>query len=249
MYHNHVDKDYSHPWYTPDKMVKPEFELARLMEKNSWLRALFPFFGWAVYLWGMPDGSHFVPFSFTGKENNRIWNESKQIRGDYQDHINCVISSSWVFVNAYAILTVCQWNWSTFAYYYLAPALVYGWWLVTVTYLQHHDHTTEVFDSKDWNFVYSAFQTIDRKFGFGIDKLHHHISDGHIAHHLFFKAIPHYNLPIATKAIYDYMNENKLGHMVKTDDTRDFYFRVHKYFVEFGFGAKLFKAETVKSKQ
>lgn len=240
MYHNHVDKDYSHPWYTPDKLEKPEFGLARMMEKAPWLRATFPFYGWAVYLWGMPDGSHFVPMSFTGAENNRLWNESKELTQGYSDHINCIISSSTVFAAAAAILHMCDWNWNTFAYYYLASALVYGWWLVTVTYLQHHDHSTEVFDDKDWNFVYSAFETIDRKFGFGLDYLHHHITDGHIAHHLFFTSIPHYNLPIATQAIYEYMAKNGLGHMVKRDQTQDFFLRVHSYFVEFGFAAKRF---------
>lgn len=240
MYHNHVDKDYSHPWYTPEKLKEPEYGLARTMEKNGWLRFFFPFFGWAVYLFGLPDGSHFFPWALSGEGDNRLWKESYENTKDYSEHTKCLISSAVVFANAYAILHVCQWNWETFAYYYLAPALVYGWWLVTVTYLQHHDHSTEVFGDDEWNFVYSAFQTIDRKFNFGIDYLHHHITDGHIAHHLFFKNIPHYNLPIATKAIYTYMESNGLSSMVKTDDTKDFMFRVHQYFVEFGFAATMF---------
>lgn len=241
MYHNHVDKDYSHPWYTPDKLegTDPDFALARAMENYTWLRFFFPFFGWAVYLFGLPDGSHFFPWAMNQKDN-RLWKESYELDNNYSEHTKCIISSTVVFAYAYAFLTLCNWNWNTFSYYYLAPAIVYGWWLVTVTYLQHHDHSTEVFDNDEWNFVYSAFQTIDRKFNFGIDTLHHHITDGHLAHHLFFTSIPHYNLPIATKAIYQYMEDNKLGHMVKTDDTKDFMFRVHKYFVEFGFAAKMF---------
>ena len=240
MYHNHVDKDYSHPWYTPDKMDKPGFELARMMEKAPWLRATFPFYGWYVYLWGMPDGSHYVPISFTGDANNRLWNESLALNKNYSDHTRCLISSATVLAAFAGIMHLCQWNWATFSYYYLASAVVYGWWLVTVTYLQHHDHSTEVFDDHDWNFVYSAFETIDRKFGFGIDWAHHHITDGHLAHHLFFTSIPHYNLPIATNAIYRYMAGEGLGHMVKKDDTRDFFLRVHSYFVEVGFAAKRF---------
>lgn len=209
MYHNHVDKDYSHPWYvlylynyyasnsvyintvsalrsfeqypylpisfspiftllctfryTPEKLKEPEYGLARTMEKNGWLRFFFPFFGWAVYLFGLPDGSHFFPWALSGEGDNRLWKESYENTKDYSEHTKCLISSTVVFANAYAILHVCQWNWETFAYYYLAPALVYGWWLVTVTYLQHHDHSTEVFGEDEWNFVYSAFQTIDRK--------------------------------------------------------------------------------------
>ena len=108
---------------------------------------------------------------------------------------------------------------------------------MTVTYLQHHDHDTLVYDDHDWKFVEAAFETVDRTFGFGIDEIHHHITDGHVAHHLFFTKIPHYNLPAATKAIRKYLDEHDLAYMYKHEDTRDFILRVHKYFVQFGFKA------------
>ena len=251
MHHNHVDKDYSHPWYTPDKLDPegaPEFALARQMENFTWMRFIFPFIGWAIYLFGLPDGSHFFPVAILGDMNNRMWKESYAMAAkkseQYDEHKKCLVSSAVVFAFAYAILEYWfHWDWNLFAYYYLAPALVYGWWLVTVTYLQHHDHSTLVFDNDNWTFVYSAFETIDRKFGFGVDTLHHHISDGHVVHHLFYKNIPHYNLPIATDALYAYMANNKLGHLVKTDNTSDFMFRVHKYMVQFGFAARRFSPE------
>lgn len=75
------------------------------------------------------------------------------------------------------------------AYWYGAPALVYGWWLVAVTYLQHHNPHTLVYAEEDWKFAHAAFETVDRKFGWGIDTLHHHITDGHVAHHLFFTKV------------------------------------------------------------
>lgn len=89
----------------------------------------------------------------------------------------------------------------------------------------------------DWKFVDAAFETVDRTFGYGIDSLHHHITDGHVAHHLFFTKIPHYNLPIATRAIKDYLAKHDLSYMYKHEDTRDFVLRVHKYFIDLGFKA------------
>ena len=47
--------------------------------------------------------------------------------------------------------------------------------------------------------------------------------------------IPHYNLPIATKAIKSYLKEHDLDWMYKSDNTWDFVFRTHKYFLDFGF--------------
>lgn len=245
-YHNHAERDYSHPWYTPDKLdpavTGDKYWLAQRMEDFAAMRFLFPIVGWAIYLFGLPDGSHFIPFGDKG--NARLWDESLEINGDYSEHRKCLLSTATVLGWNYLLLNnLFVWDWAAYAYWYLAPAFIYGWWLVTVTYLQHHDHSTLVFDDADWNFVYSAFETIDRKFGFGIDVLHHHISDGHVAHHLFFKGIPHYNLPIATEAIYKYMAENKLGHLVKTDKTHDFALRVHKYMVQFGFAANRFSPE------
>jgi len=227
MYHNHIDKDYSHPWYTPDKLQKEDEKLARLMDSYPFIRFFFPFFGWAIYLYGMPDGSHFIPFP-----SQRMWAES-----DSKEYSKCILSSLVVVAYVVGIYYINGQDLAQMAYYYLAPALVYGWWLVAVTYLQHHNPETLVYDEADWKFVDSAFETVDRKFGFGIDTLHHHITDGHVAHHLFFTAIPHYNLPIATKAIQKYMKDNGLEKMYKSDITYDFVYRTHKYFVDFGFSS------------
>ena len=139
---------------------------------------------------------------------------------------------------AAAIYTFCG-SLEKFAYYYLVPYFVQGWWLVTVTYLQHHNVDTVAYPEAEWKFVDAAFETVDRKFGYGLDTLHHHITDGHVAHHLFFTKIPHYNLPIATKVIKEYMETNKLGHLYKCENTFDFPYRVHKYMIDFGFRAHL----------
>jgi len=223
-YHNHIDKDYSHPWYTEEKLNKPEEKLARMMEGYPVVRAFFPIIGWALYLYGMPDGCHFIPF-----ESQRMWREHPEERG------KCVISA--LVVVAYALLIFHFFNYDVkeVAYWYGGPAIVYGWWLVAVTYLQHHNPETLVYTDEDWKFVVAAFETVDRTFGFGLDWLHHHITDGHVAHHLFFTKIPHYNLPKATVAIRQHLEKNGLGKLYKHQMTRDFVYRVHSYMVQFGF--------------
>lgn len=225
MYHNHIDKDYSHPWYTPDKLQREDEGLARLMDTNPFVRFFFPFFGWMIYLYGLPDGSHFVPFP-----SQRMWKDTP-----VSEYYKCLTSALVVLAFLSLGFYLHDQNLNAMLYYYIAPWVVMGWWLVTVTYLQHHNHDTLVYDDHDWKFVNAAFETIDRKFGFGLDVLHHHITDGHVVHHLFFTKIPHYNLPKATAALRKYLDSINVGHLYKCDSTWDFVYRVHKHFVEFGF--------------
>jgi omega-3 fatty acid desaturase (delta-15 desaturase) len=83
MYHNHIDKDYSHPWYTPDKLENPDEGLARMMESYPWMRFFFPFVGWPLYLYGMPDGSHWIPFS-----SQRMWKDTEVV-----EYKKCILST------------------------------------------------------------------------------------------------------------------------------------------------------------
>lgn len=232
MYHNHITKDYSHPWYTPERFEQPDEKIAKFMDQYGWFRGLFPFFGWAVYLFGMPDGSHFFPFLCFPFSTQRMWRESPII-----EVFKCLFSTSIVIAYAYGIYCFFGQDFNEMCYYHLYPGVMCGWWLVCVTYLQHHEDDTLVYDDSNWKFVDSAFETVDRKFGWGIDTLHHHITDGHVVHHLFYTKIPHYNLPIATKALKDYMHLNGLGHLYKMQYSFDFPYKVHEYFIRFGFRA------------
>jgi omega-3 fatty acid desaturase (delta-15 desaturase) len=230
MYHNHVEKDYSHPWYTEESLKLPKEKMGRMLHEKLHLVRLFsPIFGWWLYLFGKPDGSHFIPWP-----TQRIWKESPII-----ESLKCLVSAAVCVVYFWAFYSLAGYSLSTLAYYYLVPLVVFGWWLTTVTYLQHHSPNTLVHDDHNWKFVDAAFETVDRKFGWGIDTLSHHITDGHVAHHLFFTKIPHYNLPIATKAIQEYMKKNDLQSLYKFEKTYDFMFRVHQYFYNLGFKAKL----------
>lgn len=114
----------------------------------------------------MPDGSHFIPFP-----GQRLWKDSPTA-----ESVKCVISTVNIIVFLTGIFYLCNKDMYQFAYYYAAPWVMLGWWLVTVTYLQHHNPETLVYDDEDWKFVDAAFETVDRKFGFGIDTLHHHIT-------------------------------------------------------------------------
>ena len=177
----------------------------------------------------MPDGSHFIP-----SKGERLWKETPR-----KEFVKCAISSGVVISMLASIYLFFGGNLQAIAFYYGAPWVMFGWWLVTVTYFQHHEPNTLVYDDSNWNYVTAAFETVDRKFGFGIDAFHHHITDGHVVHHLFSTKIPHYNLPIATEALKKHLQENNLQHMYKFVDTPNFMFRIHKDFVEKGFDAKL----------
>eukprot|EP01038_Epipyxis_sp_PR26KG_P011000 gene11000-14774_t len=225
MYHNHVEMDYSHPWLTPEKLAKPDAGLNRLIVNSGLLRLVVPYFGWYLYLYGFPDGSHWYPFT-----QDRLWVDTP-----VNERSKCILSNAIVIAYLIGAFFLFDCNITSFIYYYGMPHVIFGWWLFTVTYLQHHNPDTLVYDDSNWKFVDSAFETVDRTFGYGLDTLHHHITDGHVAHHLFFTKIPHYNLPLATKAIKTYMEENDLGWMYKNDKTYDFPYRMHKYFYLYGY--------------
>lgn len=232
MYHNHEEKDYSHKWYTPEVMARPDEGMARFFHSNPWLMAIFPYIGWPLYLSGLPDGSHFIPHS-----NGRMWKDSPTA-----EYVRGIASTTVVLLYAFGIYKLCG-DFNNFMFYHGAPVLVFGWWLVTVTYLQHHSPSTVVYGDDSWKYVDAAFETVDRHFGMGIDHWSHHITDGHVVHHLFFTKIPHYNLEVATKALRTYMEENGLSDIYRFEDTTDFFYRVHHYMVTNGLRAKKFTAD------
>ena len=69
---------------------------------------------------------------------------------------------------------------------YLAPYLCFSWWLfaVAVAAAPTPEDTEDVAEG-EWEYVLGGLQTIDREFGFGVDEATHHITDCHVAHHMF----------------------------------------------------------------
>jgi len=229
MHHNHQTKDYSHAWLTDEDKDEDLTPNMKWVRDNPAFRVTMPFFGWWMYLLGVPDGNHWFP-----NAAGRLWKDTAT-----HEYYKCFASVSIVAAAAYTLyFHVFEQNLTNLAYYYVGPLAFCGWWLVCVTYLQHHSHETVVYDDSNWSFVLAAFETVDRKFGYGIDYLHHHITDGHVAHHLFFTQIPHYNLPIATEGIRKYLADNGMSSLYQLDQTQDFPIRLHKYFYQIGFMAK-----------
>lgn len=138
MFHNHEDKDYSYIWYTPERITRENNPLTRRFALNPLFTAIFPFFGWPLYLAGVDDGSHFVP-----NKSHRLWESSPAVESR-----KCLISSAVVaaFMGAYYLLAGR--SLANLAQYYLGPYIMFGWWLVTVTYLQHHGPNTVVYTDK-----------------------------------------------------------------------------------------------------
>nr|CAD2148005.1 unnamed protein product [Meloidogyne enterolobii] len=188
--------DMSHPWI-PEKL----YLSLNWISKHYLKFPLTGFISWIpLYtIFGIPDGSHFWPWSKLFENNT--------------DRIKCVVSVAACFLCAYIALYCSNYNlWIFFKYYYVPVMFqVLCFWLVMITYLQHHDEQTEVYEDGTWGFVRGQLQTVDRSFGFGIDKAMHNITDGHVAHHLFFTRIPHYNLPKATEAVKRILTEKYPG--------------------------------------
>lgn len=213
-FHNHVTKDYSHPW-SPGEPV----------EHHS--RWLIPFVGWQMYLMGVYDGSHWVPVRVGRLFENASFKEAWQ----------CVLSTA-VVLGYWALLFNVLGGARAFAFFYLAPLAVFSWWIWTVTYLQHHEEDTAVYDDSTWTYGYAAFETVDRTYGKGIELLTHHITDCHVVHHLFFNKIPHYHLREATDALEAYCAKNHPG-LYRHVPTPHFYYEVFRMFWHHTFDAIL----------
>jgi len=199
-YTSHLDKDKGHPWVT-----ETEFTEGDWLHKHFSKIPISGLFRWnPIYTFaGLPDGSHFYPFSRLFTNNT--------------ERLQCVVSGVACLVCSWFIFsTLCNYSVFAFIKYYYVPLLFQGLWMVMITYLQHQDEEVEVYEEGRWNFVQGSAQTIDRYYGFGMDKALHHITDGHVAHHFFFTKIPHYHLPEATVAIRKVLEQYPGAYKQKT---------------------------------
>jgi fatty acid desaturase len=63
--------------------------------------------------------------------------------------------------------------------------------------------------------VRAAFETVDRDYGAIANFFSHSMMDGHVAHHLFFNRIPHYNLLTARDRIVAGLEKDGYGDLYK----------------------------------
>jgi omega-3 fatty acid desaturase (delta-15 desaturase) len=213
LHHNHVKRDFSHVW-VPVHCKDRKTWLIRALQASG----LTPLLGWPLYLAGAVDGGHWVPLG------GRLWRQCSRI-----DFLHSCVSSMLVLGFFAWLWRWCDRDVATLMQYYGGSWLVFSFWLVTVTYLQHHDDAvqdTVVYGDASWTFVKGALQTVDRSYGRVIDHLSHHITDGHLVHHLFFTKIPHYHLAQATVHLYAHLEKHGIPY--KRRKTHDFVWRIFR---------------------
>jgi len=70
-----------------------------------------------------------------------------------RESAKCLVSTATVAAFAIGLYRALDGDlWLLFQYYY-APVLVFGWWLVCVTFLQHHEHDSVVYNDDNWSFT------------------------------------------------------------------------------------------------
>ncbi|KAF4364512.1 hypothetical protein F8388_007089 [Cannabis sativa] len=78
--------------------------------------------------------------------------------------------------------------------------------LVVIAYLNHTHPALPHYDSSEWDWLKGALSTVDRDYGSLLNRVFLHLTDAHVAHHLF-ATIPHYHVNEATKAIKPILGE------------------------------------------
>lgn len=203
--HNHLEKDYSHQWFVREQRD----ELHPLIKVSYWTRNVqLPILYLVYLLAGVPDGGHVV---FYG----RMWESStfkEKLDASYSVMVSVATAATlWMKLGLADFVVVC-----------FIPWCVMSFWLFMVTYLQHHSDDGRLYTDDTFSFERGAFETVDRDYGKWINRLSHHMMDGHVVHHLFFTRVPHYRLEAATSALIKGMEDRGQSHLYKSIDTPHF---------------------------
>ena len=161
--HNHLEKDYSHEW-----MIREEAdEMPPFIKATYYIRMAYLPFLYFIYLFtGIPDGGHVL---FYG----RMW-EGESMKDKLDGALSVAVSVATAGTLWHNMGT------SDFAVVCMAPWTVMGFWLFMVTYLQHHSDDGKLYTDDTFTFEKGAFETVDRDYGELVNKLSHHMMDGHV---------------------------------------------------------------------
>lgn len=194
MKHNHIHKDKTFiPLSKQEVEALPAY--SRFVRFSYLLLVMFPLY--LTLTFDSTEGNHFNPW------NNRLFKTTTEF---YQGLSSAILNITWITFLFYKFpfLTVVD--------AYLIPVIIFGMWLVMVTFLHHTDDKGDFFDEENWTFLKGAETTFDRNYGYIIEDLHHNIGT-HVVHHLLFTKIPHYHLVEATqeakKVLGDFYKEDK----------------------------------------
>ena len=170
--HNHISKDYSHQWMIrEDEDELPGIFKFLIATRNIQL----PFLYLVYLLFGFPDGGHVF---FYGK----LWDGEpmkEKLRGALSVAVSMATAGTlWMNMGTADFTVVC-----------MVPWLVTSFWLFMVTYLQHHSDDGKLYTDDTWDFTRGAFETVDRDYGKWVNRMSHHMMDGHVVHHLFFTKV------------------------------------------------------------
>ena len=166
------------------------------------------FFGWPAYLLFNMAG----PKKYKNKPNSHFNPNSVLFKPSQR---SLVVQSDLALLVVCGLLTTCgmKFGWGNLLFFYFIPYILVNFWLVLITYLQHTDVYMPHLREGEWTWLRGACLTVDREYGWGLDTFLHHITDTHVAHHLF-STMPFYHAQEATKII-----KEKLGRWYMKDDT------------------------------
>jgi omega-3 fatty acid desaturase (delta-15 desaturase) len=117
LYHNHIEKDKSFPWFKEEQYDACTTGFAKVVLKSPF-HPLFSY-GLSYLFLGYWDGSHFNPFG-------------RMFRTD-KERVQCAVSSLSVALFVGAMLHfVFEWNLQVAAFKYLPSYCIFNYWLVLV---------------------------------------------------------------------------------------------------------------------
>ncbi|KAI9351319.1 delta 12 fatty acid desaturase [Obelidium mucronatum] len=175
----------------------PLYDLAMLVGQQV--------FGWPAYVFSNAYGQRFGVWASHFHTSSPIFapHHAKQI---VMSNVGLVIALSVLgyLTHLFSFIAVFK--------FYVLPYLWVNHWLVMITFLQHSDVRLPHYRGDEWDFLKGALCTVDRDFGI-LNYLFHHITDTHVAHHLFSN-MPFYHAGKATAAL-----KEKLGKFYLYDDS------------------------------